>query len=109
MSIIVDIPDLADAVADRPWGYLLTVGPDLDVHVLAVARGYEGGVFTVHAGRTARANATARPEVTLVFPPVGGEGRAAMSLIIDGTASLHDEHLAIEPRAAVLHRAAPAS
>lgn len=107
MSIIVDIPDLAAAVADRPWGYLLTVGPDLDVHVLAIAREYEGGLFSAHTGRTARANATARPEVTLVFPPVGGDGRAAMSLIVDGTATLHDEHLLIEPRAAVLHRAAP--
>lgn len=107
MSIIVDIPDLAAAVADRPWGYLLTVGPDLDVHVLAVGREYEGGLFTVHTGRTARANATSRPEVTLVFPPVGDEGRAAMSLIVDGTARLLDEHLSIEPRAAVLHRAAP--
>lgn len=107
MSIIVDIPDLADAVADRRWGYLLTVGPDLDVHVLAVARHYEGGVFAVEAGRTARANATSRPEVTLVFPPVGADGRDAMSIIVDGTASVHDDRLAIEPRAAVLHRAAP--
>lgn len=107
MSIIVDIPDLAAAVADRPWGYLLTVGPDLDVHVLAVARHYEGGLFTVETGRTARANAEARPEVTLLFPPVGGEGRGAMSLIVDGSAVLHDGHLTVEPRAAVLHRAAP--
>lgn len=108
MSVIVDISELAAVLGERPWGYLLTVGPDLDVHVLAVARDYDGTTFTVHTGRTARANAAARPEVTLVFPPVGTAGRAAMSLIVDGSAAVQSDHLAVTPRTAVLHRAAPA-
>ena len=51
MSIIVGIPELAAAVAQRPWGYLLTVGPDLRVHALAVVASYEGGRFEITAGR----------------------------------------------------------
>ena len=104
MSIIVGIPELASAVADRAWGYLLTVGPDLRVHALAVATGFRDGVFLVAAGRSTCSNATERPEVTMVFPPleVGG-----MSLIVDGTADVDGVTVRITPTGAVLHRAAP--
>lgn len=104
MSIIVGIPELAEAVAHRPWGYLLTVGPDLRVHALAVATGFEGGLFEITAGRSTCANAAERPEVTVVFPPLEDGG---MSLIVDGTAEVEGTTVRVTPTGAVLHRAAP--
>ncbi|MFM2183004.1 MAG: hypothetical protein RJB61_1298 [Actinomycetota bacterium] len=104
MSIIVGIPELAAAVAHRPWGYLLTVGPDLRVHALAVAAVYEGGRFEIAAGRSTCSNAMERPEVTMVFPPLEEGG---MSLIVDGTAEVEGAAVLVTPTGAVLHRAAP--
>lgn len=107
MSIVVELSELGAAVVQRPWAYLLTVGPDLDVHVLAVAATYEGRAFRLHTGSTSKANAASRPEVTLVFPPSGAAGIDAMSLIVDGSATVHDGGLEVTPRGAVWHRAAP--
>ncbi|MFZ9629546.1 MAG: pyridoxamine 5'-phosphate oxidase family protein [Ilumatobacteraceae bacterium] len=104
MSVIVDIADLGSALADRPWGYLLTVGPDLRVHVLAVDTVFVDGAFRLATGRGSRVNAVERPEVTLVFAPVEPGG---MSLIVDGAAELADDHVLVRPSKAVLHRAAP--
>ncbi|MFM7044265.1 MAG: pyridoxamine 5'-phosphate oxidase family protein [Ilumatobacteraceae bacterium] len=104
MSIIVGIPELASAVAQRPWGYLLTVGPDLRVHALAVATALDDGVFRIAAGRSTCSNAAERPEVTVVFPPLEDGG---MSLIVDGTADVEGTVVCVRPTGAVLHRAAP--
>jgi len=104
MSIIVGIPELAAAVAQRPWGYLLTVGPDLRVHALAVVASYEGGRFEITAGRSTCSNATERPDVTMLFPPLDEGG---MSLIVDGTAEVEGATVRVTPTGAVLHRAAP--
>lgn len=104
MSVIVDVAELGAALADRPWGYLLTVGPDLRVHALAVDTAYDGSCFRLTTGRGSRANAAERPEVTLVFAPTSPGG---MSLIVDGTAEVADDHVVVTPSTAVLHRAAP--
>ena len=104
MSVMVDIADLAGALAGRPWAYLLTVGPELRVHALAVDASYDGAAFRLVTGRGSRANAVERPEVTLVFPPVEAGG---MSLIVDGAASVDDDHVVVRPTGAVLHRSAP--
>jgi hypothetical protein len=104
MSITVAIDDLASALAGRSWGYLVTVGPDLRVHLVAVPTDLRDGVLHVAGGRSSTANAAAHPEVTMVFPPTGREG---MSLIVDGNASVADDRLEVRPSAAVLHRPAP--
>lgn len=103
MSIVVDIHDLAGALTGRPWGYLLTVGPDLRAHAVAVPTMLDDGLLMMTAGRRTAQNAAERPEVTLVFPPPETGG---MSLIVDGTAAVDDGRVVVTPVGAVLHRAA---
>jgi hypothetical protein len=64
------------------------------------------------AGRTAR-NATARPQVALVWPP---EVEGGYSLVVDADASVADDpttasgvRITLRPTSAVLHRPAPAA
>jgi hypothetical protein len=54
-------------------------------------------------GRHTQANAAARPEVTLVFPPreVGG-----YTLLVDGTADVDGSTVTVAPVKAILHRPA---
>lgn len=103
-GVSIPVTDLSAALADRPWGYLVTVGPDLRAHVVAVSVRLEDGSLWLTAGRTTRANAAERPEVTIVFPPVEPGG---MSLVVDASAAVHDERVELVPGGAVLHRAAP--
>lgn len=106
MSIPVRPEDLADALRSSPSGYLVTVGADARPHVVAVSPALRHGALHVDAaGRRTRANAAARPDVTLVHPPAADGG---YSLIIDGTAEVADEVLLVTPTSAVLHRPAAA-
>ncbi len=103
MSIPVTLADLPDALGGFPWGYLVTVSDDLRAHSLAVPTDWRAGALHMQAGRGTRANATVRPQVTLVFPsPEPG----AFSLIVDGTATVHDDGVTVSPSSAVLHRPA---
>lgn len=103
MSIPVALADLAATVADRPWGYLVTVGPDLRAHLLAVPTDLRDGVFHADGGRATRANVAERPEVTLVFPPVEPGG---YTLIVDGSAVVRADEVAVVPSKGILHRPA---
>lgn len=103
MSIPVPLDDLADALAAYPWGYLVTVGDDLRARFHAAPTRFEGGALVVDGGRSSRQNATARPNVTLVFPSLDPHG---MSLIVDGEATVDDDAIRVHPTWAVLHRAA---
>jgi hypothetical protein len=103
MSIAVALTDLEAELAEYPWGYLVTVSDDQRAHLLAVPTQFVDGVFAAAAGRGTRSNATSRPDVTLLFPPAAG---TQMSLIVDGHAQVFDEHVAITPTNAVLHRPA---
>ena len=103
MSIAVPLADLAATLEAYPWGYILTVGDDQRSHLLAVPSTMVEGVFVVDAGRSARANAATRPEVTLVFPPATGR---EFSLVGDGTATVVGEQVHVSPTWAVLHRPA---
>jgi hypothetical protein len=103
MSIPVDLTDLATSLANYPWGYFITVGEQQVAHSLAVPTDYRDGVFHLQAGRGSRANAAARPQVSMVFP--GADG-TAYSLVIDGTASVADDGVQFAPSNAVLHRPA---
>lgn len=103
MSIPVALADLGATLDGFPWGYLITVSDDLRAHSLAVPSRYADGRLIVDAGRTTRANAAARPEVTLVFPPADGH---EYSLIVDGRAEVTGDLVAVTPTGAVLHRPA---
>ncbi len=56
-------------------------------------------------GKSTGANVAARPSVTLVFPPATPE---AMSLIVDGTATVEDGVVSFVATWAVMHRSAVA-
>lgn len=104
MSVKIDLEELARHVAERRFGYLLTVGDDLRPKAVAVTPGVTGEVLAVDGlGPGTRANLTARSDVTLVFPPteVGG-----YSLIVDGRATPTDAGARIVAGHAVLHRPA---
>lgn len=103
MSIAVDVADLAALTADRQWCYLLSVGPDLRAHAVAAPIHLEAGRFRVEVGARTRANVVARPEVTLLFPPVEPGG---MTLIVDGAAVGDGGAVVVGPHSAVWHRAA---
>ena len=103
MTIAVPLDELLAALVGYPWGYLVTVGDDAGARLHAAPTRYEDGVFVVDAGARSRANASARTNVTLVFPPTEP---AAMSLIVDGDATVEPDAVRIRPTWAVLHRAA---
>lgn len=105
MSIPVSVEGLADAMADLPYAYLLTVSDDGRPHAVAVTPVLSDGVLRATVGKRTAANAQSRPEgVSLVWPPteVGG-----YSLIVDGRASASGDVVSVAPSKAVLHRPAP--
>jgi hypothetical protein len=103
MSIPVDIEALDVEMAARPLCYLLTVSDDGRPHAVAVAATVEAGRLAAEAGRRSRSNAAARPQVSLLLPPVERDGH---SLIVDGTARVDGSTVSVAPLRAVLHRAA---
>jgi hypothetical protein len=110
VSIEVPIDDLFDQL-DR-WGfcYVLTVADDLRPHLLALRPTVTGAGdhralrFDAGGGRACR-NATARPAVSLVFPP--SDHSDGYSLVVDGLATVDGALIEVAPTWAVLHRPAP--
>lgn len=106
MSVKVDLDQLADALADFTFAYLITVTDDYRAHTVAVQPVLADGMLDVGAiGKTTRNNARTHPDVTVVWPPREPGG---YTLIIDGRAHPSGEALTIEPTRAVLHRKATA-
>jgi hypothetical protein len=108
MSIAVPLDELAEALAQRPWGYLLTVRDDGRAQTLALPTVWRDGALVGEIGRSTAANVVARPTVTWVFPGASGE---EFSLIVDGDASVVGESVegstvVVRPTWAVLHRPA---
>lgn len=103
MSIVVELAELPSVLDDHPWGYLVTVGPDLRPHVLAVPTHFADGSFHMDGGRATRVNGATHPEVTMVFPSARPHG---YSLVIDGNVTVHDASIEVRPAKAVLHRPA---
>jgi hypothetical protein len=103
MSIAVSLDDLAGVLADHPWGYLVTVRDDGRAQTLAIPTVFDGGSLTATVGKGTAANLVVRPNVTLVFPGTDGE---AMSLIVDGDATVTGDRVEVRPTWAVLHRPA---
>lgn len=103
MSIPVTLDELPGMLDGYPWGYFVTVDDTGRAHSLAVPTRWSDGTMQFPAGRGTRAFASARPEVTMVFPGVDG---AAYSLIVDGVAVVDDDGVTFRPTSAVLHRPA---
>jgi hypothetical protein len=61
--------------------YLLTVSDDGRPHAVSVRVGWEQDEFRLSGGTRSRANASTRPEVTLLWPAIEDGG---FSLIVDG-------------------------
>lgn len=126
MSVTVPLAALEDELAQRGRvAYLLTVSDDGRPHCVAVDVECRGDELVVRTGNTSARNASARPGVTLLAPPVahvpeqpgGGDaevrGGWGYSLIVDGdvVAGSDTEPTAapvvtIRPTHAVLHRPA---
>ncbi len=103
MSVKVDIDELASALADFDYAYLITVGADHRAHAIAVQPVLAGGVFELGiAGATTSCNLEGNRNVTLLWPPREPGG---YSLIVDGTGNL-GASLTVTPERAVLHRPA---
>ena len=121
MSIPVELAELQVKTWEYTWAYLLTVRPEATPHLVSLSTSWHHDgeasalLMSVSAG-TAR-NATAGSVVTLCYPPLNHDG---YSLIVDGTASVHDgvapagidaipegkALLRFTPTGAVLHRSA---
>jgi hypothetical protein len=104
VSIRVDLDDLASTMRDYEWAYVLTVRDDSTPHAVAVTPAWSGRALHLHVGPGSARNAATRSSITLVFPPVDGDG---YSLIVDGEASVTDDVITFAPSTAVLHRPAP--
>jgi hypothetical protein len=104
MSVKVDLDQLAEALADFTFAYLITVGDDHRAHTVAVDPVLIDGVLDVGAvGRRTRGNAESHPDVTVLWPPREPGG---YTLIVDGAAGLTEAGLRVVPTGAVLHRPA---
>ena len=110
MSIGVDLTELHTTLAEleRP-PYLLTVGDDGRAHCVAVTYEWRDDELALGVGKRTMANAVARPNVSLLWPPNGLEG---YSLIVDGDVThtegtgSSDNIVIVRPSRAVLHRPA---
>ncbi|CAN5606041.1 hypothetical protein BH23ACT3_BH23ACT3_05220 [soil metagenome] len=113
MSIAVDLAELPAAVAERTFGYLLTVGGDERPKAVAlVPTVVDGELRFVVGGGTGR-NAGEHPRVSIVFPPTVTD---EFSLLVDGDARLEPDPggreggemlVIVTPTWAVRHRPAP--
>lgn len=110
MSVKVDLDQLAGALADFTFAYLVTVDDGYHAHTVAVEPVLVDGVLDVGpVGNSTRKNVTKHGDVTLVWPPLEPGG---YTLIVDGRGqpTEADSALRIVPSRAVLHRkAAPDS
>jgi hypothetical protein len=106
MSVKVDLDQLADALADFTFAYLITVGDDYRAHTVAVAPALVDGILDIgQIGRHTRTNIAQHSDVTLIWPPREPGG---YTLIVDGRGqpTADDDRLRIAPSRAVLHRKA---
>ena len=104
MSVPVELTELRDAIAKQAgFAYVMTVSDDERAHAVAVVPVLQGNVLVCEGGNTTCRNATARPAISLVWPP---KTEGDFSLIVDGDATVSGQELTITPTRAVFHRAA---
>ncbi len=110
MSVKVDLDQLAGALADFTFAYLVTVDDNFHAHTVAVDPVLTDGVIDVGPiGKSTHKNVADHDGVTLVWPPREPSG---YTLIVDGRGQPIDADtvLKVVPSRAVLHRpAAPES
>jgi len=105
MSIRVELGELREVAAGQaPFAYLLTVSDDASAHAVAITPRINERSITCEAGNRSCANARARPNVSLLWPPSRPDD---YSLIVDGRASVDGSTVQIAPERAVRHRPAP--
>lgn len=103
MSIVVDLDQLAETLAEYPYGYLLTTGGEA-VKAVTVTATLEDDLVRIPTSSNGSArNLAANATATLLFPPPRPRG---YSLIIDGAAAADGDGFRLEPTRAVLHRPA---
>ena len=96
MSVKVDLDQLADALTDFAFAYLITVGDDYRAHTVAVDPVLTDGEFRVSSiGNSTRRNLSSHPAATLVWPP---RERGGYTLIVDGRGDVTDEALRVDAR-----------
>jgi hypothetical protein len=89
--------------------YLLTVSDDLSPHCVAVVVSWIDDELVLETGNRTKANAAARPSVSLLWPPTVADGYC---LIVDATVTATggtgqgDNTMSVRPIRAVLHRPA---
>ena len=107
MSVPVGLEKLRESITRfGSLAYLLTTGADGRPHAVSVHLALDqSGTLATRAGKRTTSNASERPSVCVLWSPVDSEG---FSLIVDGTASVHDDQIVIRPETAVLHRQASA-
>lgn len=103
MSIPIPIPELPATTNDYDFAYVLTVTADSRARAVAVRPSWVGSELRFELGTSSRANASERPQLTLVYPPVEAGGS---SLIVDGIATVGADAVVFTPTSAVLHRPA---
>jgi hypothetical protein len=110
MSIPVEVAALRDHLEDfGPRGYLLTVGSDGRPHSVGVNVSWTDDLLVTAPGNSTVANATARPLVTLLWPPAdpGGNSLIVDAQVVAAVASGEGENsVTLRPTKAVLHRPA---
>ena len=104
MSVKVDLDQLAGALDDFSFAYLITVGDDYRAHTVAVEPVLADGVLDVGTiGKSTGKNVAQHTDVTVVWPPREPGG---YTLIVDGIGKPTDDALTVVPTRAVLHRKA---
>jgi hypothetical protein len=102
MSVSVQLDQLREEVARfGPAPYLLTVSDDGRPHATSVGIEWAGDALVASVGKRSAANATDRPDVSLLWAPIEPGG---FSLIVDGRATADGDRVTVAPDRAVLHR-----
>ncbi|MCP3939397.1 MAG: pyridoxamine 5'-phosphate oxidase family protein [Actinomycetia bacterium] len=105
MSIKVELDKLAEEMATRTIGYLITVDSEGPPHLGQANLHWVEGRIVAGAGKTACRHVAGGRPVSVMWPPVEEGGH---TLIVDGTAEIVGEGDAAEvhitPTWAILHR-----
>lgn len=107
MSVQLTVEDLFAQLDEWGPGYLLTGSDDGGrPHLIALRpTAVDGSLrFDAGGGRACR-NASARPHVSVLFPPHAGSN--GYSLVVDGKAEVAGDLVDVLPTRVLLHRPAP--
>jgi hypothetical protein len=114
VSVRIDPTQVAEAVARRPFAYVVTASSNDRPHLRAVVTRWSGELFVVRVGSRTANNVARTGTVTLMWPPLrAGECHDDYddhTVIADCAATCVDtgdaHELAAQPTAAVWHRPA---